>query len=406
MQYKISRTNRIVEGNLKVPASKSISNRLLIIQALCPEKFEIKNLSDSEDTKVLLKALQSNSEIADIGHAGTSMRFLTAFFASHQGEKILTGSSRMKERPIGKLVDALLALGADIEYLENHGFPPLKIRGKQLKGGSVSIDSSVSSQFISALLLSAPSFEQGLELQLENKVISSSYIEMTLKMMEHAGVFTEKKENSIIVRPNQYKAKDIVVEGDWSGVSYWYEIAALAEKAEIFIDSLQEKSVQGDSFCANIFKKLAINTEYTPRGIRIYKEGKLPKRFDFDFIENPDLVQTLAVTCVMLNIPFCFKGTQSLRIKETDRICALQNELAKFGATLTYKDGTLEWDGTKSKSSENIKVISTYHDHRMALAFAPISLIKKEIIIDDPEVVIKSYPSFWNDLKNIGFVIN
>lgn len=405
MQYRISAPKGNIEGTLKVPASKSISNRLLIIQALCSEKFEIKNLSDSEDTKVLLKALQSNDPIADIGHAGTSMRFLTAYFSSKPGEKILTGSARMKERPIGNLVSALRQLGAEIDYMEKEGCPPLRIIGKQLVGGNVKIDSSVSSQFISALLLSSPGFKNGIELELENKVISSSYIEMTLKMMEHAGVVAEKKDNKIIVKPQQYKAKDITVEGDWSGVSYWYEMAALAEKAEIFIASLQEKSFQGDAYCAEIFKHLAVNTEYLKDGIKISKKGLLPSRFDFDFIENPDLVQTVAVTCVMLNIPFRFTGTQSLRIKETDRIAALQNELAKFGAILIYENGILEWDGQKEPYSNDIQVISTYHDHRMALAFAPISLIEKNIIIDDPEVVIKSYPAFWNDIKSMGFEV-
>ena len=405
MLYRVSKKNATIKGRIKVPASKSISNRLLIIQAICPERFEIFNLSDSEDTKVLQKALKNTETIADIGHAGTSMRFLTSFFASHEGEKILTGSNRMKERPIGKLVDALLDLGADVEYLEKKGFPPLQIKGKKLKGGKISIDSSVSSQFTSALLLSSPEFHQGLELELENKVVSSSYIEMTLKIMEHSGVCVEKKNNTIIVKPQTYKAKDITVEGDWSGVSYWYEMAAFAESADIFIESLQEKSFQGDAFCAEIFKHLAIKTEYFPTGIRIYKEGNFPKRFDFDFLENPDLVQTLAVTCVMLNIAFRFTGTQSLRIKETDRIVALQNELSKFGATLTYNDGTLEWNGVKLAISAAIPIIATYHDHRMALAFAPVAILGKDIIIDHPDVVIKSYPAFWNDLKMVDFKI-
>lgn len=406
MKYLVSNENKILKGELKVPASKSISNRLLIIQALAPQKFEIQNISDSEDTRVLIKALTDLSPVADIGHAGTSMRFLTAYFSSRRGDKVLTGSARMKERPIGNLVNALVHLGAEIEYTEKEGFPPLFIRGKQLQGGCVSIDSSVSSQFISALLLSAPTFKNGLELHLDNKVISSSYIEMTVKMMQHAGVEVMKKGNVLNVVSQEYKAKDITVEGDWSGVSYWYEMVALAKEAEVFIYSLGKNSVQGDSRCAEIFKVLGIHTDYFEQGIKITKNGIHPSRFDFDFIENPDLVQTLAVTCVMLGIPFCFRGTQSLRIKETDRIAALQKELGKFGVELEYtSNGVLEWNGKKGAIPAAPQVINTYHDHRMALAFAPVALIHNKIIIDDPKVVIKSYPTFWNELKNFGFEI-
>ena len=407
MQFLVTRNNRILEGELKVPASKSISNRLLIIQALCKKPFKIDNISDSEDTKVLIKALNSHSSVADIGHAGTSMRFLTAFFASQTGEKILTGSQRMKERPIGNLVEALKSLGADINYSEKQGYPPLHILGKQLEGGRVSIDSSVSSQFISALLLSAPTFKNGLVLELENKVISSSYIELTCRMMEYMGVHVEKEKNCLRVSPQEYFARDIVVEGDWSGVSYWYQIAAFADKAELFIHSLQPNSFQGDARCAEIFDMLGIKTSYEPNGIRIKKMGILPKHFAYDFIESPDVVQTLAVTCVMLHIPFRFSGTQSLRIKETDRIAALQIELAKFGAKLLYSnDGVLEWNGELQKIKNNRINIHTYDDHRMALAFAPIAMLGYEIVIENPQVVIKSYPEYWNDLKKMGFVVS
>jgi 3-phosphoshikimate 1-carboxyvinyltransferase len=407
MRYIVSRTNKDLKGEIHVPASKSISNRLLIIQALCSPPFKIENLSDSEDTKVLARALQESYSVADIGHAGTSMRFLTAFFASREGYvKTLTGSQRMKERPIGNLVDALLKLGANISYPESEGFPPLLIIGQQLAGGKVSIDSSVSSQFISALLLSAPTFQDKLELQLENKVISSSYIDLTIKIMEYMGVHVEKQQNCLIVTPQKYQPKDITVEGDWSGVSYWYQLAALADSADIFIHSLQENSLQGDSHCADIFKSFGIQTEYEAKGIRIYKNGKLPSKYEFDFIENPDLVQTVAVTCVMLGIPFVFCGTQSLKIKETDRIVALQTELQKFGAELEYNDsGILSWNGVIHKTDSSEICIQTYHDHRMALAFAPIALCQDNIIIADPSVVIKSYPNYWNDMKTMGFAI-
>ena len=407
MNYLITRESKILKGELKVPASKSISNRLLIIKALDNPRFRIKNLSDSDDTNVLLEALNSNSKTIDIGHAGTSMRFLTAFFASRPGEKILTGSDRMKERPIGNLVQTLRNLGADIIYKEKEGFPPLQIKGSLLDGGKTTIDGSVSSQFISALLLVAPTFKNGLEIELENKVISSSYIDLTLNIMKTMGAKKiEINSNVIKVKPQKYKPINIAVEGDWSGVSYWYEMAAFADEVDFFIHSLQRNSPQGDSRCAQIFKELGINTEYYKHGIRIYKSGIKPKEFNFDFIENPDLVQTLAVTCVLLKIPFTFTGTQSLRIKETDRIAALQNELKKFGATINYsKDGTFKWDGKLSAIKNKQFVIQTYDDHRMALAFAPIALLGKEIIIENPNVVTKSYPHFWDDLKSIGFSV-
>jgi 3-phosphoshikimate 1-carboxyvinyltransferase len=333
------------------------------------------------------------------------MRFLTTFFASTEGEKILTGSHRMKERPIGNLVEALKKLGAEINYLEKEGFPPLIIKGKQLNGGKVSIDSSISSQFISSLLLSAPTFKNGLELELENKAISSSYIDLTLKLMEQMSVVVEKHKNYLKVLPQKYNPCNIKVEGDWSGVSYWYETVAFSPDADIFIYDLKKNSLQGDSRCAEIFKYFGIETEFKSDGIRIFNNGKAPARFDFNFLENPDLTQTMAVTCVMLNIPFCFTGTQSLRIKETDRIAALQNELKKFGAELKYKEGgILEWDGILKGHAKKL-TISTYQDHRMALAFAPVSILGKEIEIENPGVVSKSYPGFWNDLKKMGFEI-
>jgi len=407
MKYLISNNSKILKGEIKLPASKSISNRLLIIQAICDPKFKISNLSESEDTKVLVKALTENNTTIDIGHAGTSMRFLTTFFASHKGEKVLTGSYRMKERPIGYLVEALQKLGAEIEYLENPGFPPLFIKGKKMAGGKVAINSSISSQFISSLLLSAPLFKNGIELHLEEQVVSSSYIDLTLKIMEYMGIKVEKLDNQIKISPQQYTPRDIFVEGDWSAVSYWYEAAAIAKEAELFIYDLKRNSFQGDCRCASIFSKLGVRTEYFSKGIKISNSGKLPSRFDFDFIETPDLVQTIVVTCVLLGIPFRLTGTQSLRIKETDRITALQKEINKFGAIIHYEDnGILEWDGKLNPVKDKEFNISTYQDHRMAMAFAPIALLKEKIIIENPEVVVKSYPSFWDDFENLGFEVD
>jgi 3-phosphoshikimate 1-carboxyvinyltransferase len=406
MNYLIKSKKGILKGEVTVPSSKSISNRLLIIQALCNEKFSIQNISPSDDTKVLIQALSGKSDIIDIGHAGTSMRFLTAYFASQPGRIVLTGSERMKNRPIGNLVEALQKLGATINYLEKKGYPPLEIIGKQIEGGKTAIDGSVSSQFISALLLSAPSFKNGLSVELENNVISSSYINLTLQLMEYFGVKQAISGNIIKIEPQKYKPLPISVEGDWSSASYWYEMAAFANETEIFIHSLQQNSFQGDSRVAEIFKQLGINTEYFENGIKLTKTGNVITYLEHDFIETPDLVQTLAVTCVMLNVPFRFTGTQSLRIKETDRIKALQNELVKFGVNLDYaSNGTLAWDGRTEKVNVNKFFIETYDDHRMALAFAPVVLLNYDVEIQNSKVVTKSYPTFWDDLKKFEFNI-
>lgn len=406
MQYKVTRNNKQLRGELKVVSSKSISNRLLIIRALSEKPFQLFNLSESEDTRVLQQALESSQAVVDIGHAGTAMRFLTAYFANSDRDVVLTGSERMKQRPIGNLVKALQDLGADIKYLEKEGFPPLYIHGRRLEGGQVKIDGSISSQFISALLMVAPTFKKGLVLELENQIISSDYIQMTIKIMEQAGVKVEKNERFLRVDPQTYHAQDVIVEGDWSGVSYWYEATALAESAEVQVLTLQQNSVQGDARCTEIFEHLGVETTFTDEGIILRKMGNPPARFDYDFINNPDLVQTVAVTCVMLGLPFRFQGTQSLRIKETDRILALQNELKKFGAILRYSDeGILEWDGKLHETSANPIVISTYNDHRMAMAFAPVAIKGFPIWIDNPKVVAKSYPNFWNDLQILGYKI-
>ncbi|MGC8824948.1 MAG: 3-phosphoshikimate 1-carboxyvinyltransferase [Bacteroidales bacterium] len=406
MQYRVTRNSGNLRGELKVASSKSISNRLLIIRALSEKPFQLFNLSESEDTRALQQALEGRQAVVDIGHAGTAMRFLTAYFANSDRDVVLTGSERMKQRPIGNLVKALQDLGADIKYLEKEGFPPLYIHGKRLDGGQVKIDGSISSQFISALLMVAPTFKKGLVLELENQVISSDYIQMTIKIMEHAGVRVEQEDRVLRVNPQPYQAQDMFVEGDWSGVSYWYEAAALSESAEIQVLTLQQNSVQGDARCTEIFAHLGVETTFTDEGIVLRKKGNPPARFDYNFINNPDLVQTVAVTCVMLGLPFRFQGTQSLRIKETDRILALQNELKKFGATLKYyDDGTLEWDGKLHNVSTDTIVISTYNDHRMAMAFAPVAIKGFPIRIDNPKVVAKSYPNFWNDMKILGYII-
>jgi len=407
MKYLVSKPNKTLVGSIILPSSKSIANRALIIHALSNSPFPIENLSDSDDTRVMQQVFNSNSNHFDIGHAGTAMRFLTAFLSKIVGEWIITGSDRMKQRPIGILVDALNKLGAKIEYLENDGFPPLKIYGSHLKGCVLELDGSVSSQYISALLMIAPTLEDGLTLRLKNKIMSRSYIEMTLKLMEQFGVTHVWKGNEIRISEQKYIARQFSVEADWSGASYWYEMAVLAVEVDLELIGLTTDSLQGDSVLANWFEKLGIQTEKTEKGSRLTKNGQsLPKFLQLDFIENPDVAQTFAVLCVMKQIPFHFTGLETLKIKETNRIAALQDELAKFGAKIGEPaHGELKWDGTFPIEKQTVPEIETYHDHRMAMAFAPACQTFGSVQVLDPTVVTKSYPGFWDDLKKVGFVV-
>lgn len=409
MKYHISINIDKIKGEINLSASKSISNRVLIINALSYSPYPVRNLSDSDDTKVLLNALFSNQNKFDIGHAGTAMRFLTAFLAKIVGEWEITGSERMKQRPIKILVDALNELGAKIEYPENEGFPPLKIFGSHLKGKNIELDGSVSSQYISALLMIAPTIENGLNLKLNGEITSRSYIELTLKLMEKFGVRHDWKENTIYVPEQKYFPMDFTVEADWSGASYWYEIIALANEGEVFLENLQLESLQGDANIAEWFTQFGVESIQHENGVLLKKTVEKPlQKLILDFIENPDVAQTMACLCVAKRIPFHFTGLKTLKIKETDRIAALQNELAKFGASLTEpKHGELEWDGQIDlQLKEEKPVVKTYHDHRMALAFAPMALAGLTFEIDDPMVVTKSYPKFWEDLKNVGFELS
>jgi len=400
MKFQVSKNDKKVYGTINLPASKSIANRALIIHALSYSPYEIQNLSTSDDTKVLKKVLESNTNLFDIGHAGTAMRFLTAFLSQIVGEWVITGSERMKQRPIKVLVDALNELGARIEYMENEGFPPLKIYGSHLKGKILELDGSISSQYISALLMIAPTLEDGLTLRLKNKITSRSYIEMTLKLMKQFGVDAIFKGNEIRIPQQKYQPIEYTVEGDWSGASYWYEILSLAEEGEIKLPNLHLISLQGDCNIAPWFKPFGVYDG----GIIIRKTANIqPKKLTLDFLENPDIAQTMAVLCVMKGVPFHFTGLETLKIKETNRIAALQNELAKFGAQLGEpQHGELAWDGTFPFKTQDVPFISTYHDHRMALAFAPAAFFGA-VEIDDAMVVTKSYPSFYEDLKLVGF---
>lgn len=389
-----------VNLEINLPSSKSISNRALILNALAYSPYEVKNVSDCDDTRVMIKALDSNDNTFDIGAAGTSMRFLTAFLSKTVGEWIITGSERMKQRPIKLLVDALNSLGARIEYVENEGFPPLRIFGSAMMGGEIRLNGGVSSQYISALMMIAPYMQNGLKILLEGNVISVPYIRMTMSMMKEYGVNVTFENNIIDIQPQQYNPIEYTVESDWSAASYWYEVLSLVGNGQIFLKGLYKNSTQGDSKVAELFTQLGVETEYQPNGVLLSATGNYCTEFQYDFIDQPDLAQTFAVTCCMLHIPFHFKGVQSLKIKETNRVAALIAELAKLGYTLFEPaEGELAWKNESCEAANDIR-IKTYEDHRMAMAFAPAAL-KTALTIEEAQVVSKSYPAFWDDFEKI-----
>ncbi len=421
MTYKISKSNKVLKGTVYLTASKSESNRVLLIQALSQQRFRTYNLADSMDTEILAeilkiessgehsKALKKlNSEVNYYtGPGGTTIRFLTAFFATREGTRILTGSDRMNQRPIRTLVDALNSLGAKITYLGKEGCPPIKIEGKKIKGGDIEIGANISSQFISALLLIAPTLENGLNIHLNSQVVSSSYILMTLKILEHFGIKYKWVANVISVAHQEYQGWDYHVESDWSAASYWYEMVALAQEADIKIMGLKKKSIQGDSVIAGLFQFFGVNTEFIEDGIKLTKTKYIPESLSFDFSEYPDIFQTASVVAAVKNIPVQFNGLHTLRNKESDRIHAIITELKKIGVHAVETGETnVQINGIKSagKKEERLE-FKTYNDHRMAMAFAPLSLIFSEVNIEDPIVVKKSYPDFWNDIKSLGFEI-
>ena len=405
MKYRIT-APALLKASVKLPASKSICNRALILNALSYSPYDIQNLSDCDDTEVMVKALNSNERDFDIKAAGTAMRFLTAFLSKVVGEWTITGTERMKNRPIKILVDALNALGAKIEYMEKEGYPPLRIFGSALQGGEISLAGGVRSQYISALLMIAPLMENGLTLHLEGNIISKPYINLTLQLMAQYGVIAEWNGSTIKVRPQEYNPIPFTVESDWSAASYWYAMMALSRNAEIELLGLFKNSLQGDSAGAKLFAQLGVGTTFTERGVLLRRNGNSVKKLNYNFVNEPDLAQTFVVACVLMNTPFRFTGLQSLKIKETDRIEALKTELRKLGYLLTdSNDSILEWNGERCEPEEH-PVIATYEDHRMAMAFAPAALVRPEgIEIANPEVVSKSYPHFWEDLKAAGYSI-
>lgn len=393
------------QSSIAITGSKSETNRLLLLQALYPNLI-LENTSNSDDSEVMSKALQSNDSVLDVHHAGTAMRFLTAYFAIQENrEVVLTGSSRMKERPIKILVDGLRQLGTDISYEENDGFPPIRIKGKKLTQNKVSLSANVSSQYISALLLIAPKLEYGLELTLEGDITSVPYIKMTLSLLNEIGVETSFVGNNISVKPKfTIQNSTFTIESDWSSASYFYSIIALSEiGTSITLSSYKENSLQGDSVLAEIYKDFGVETTFGNNSILLSKTHNSQLTIHHSQLNNsPDIAQTIAVTCFGLGIGCHLTGLHTLKIKETDRLLALKTELEKLGAIVSISDDSLTLEPSTVIHS-NIK-IKTYQDHRMAMAFAPLAL-KTDILIEEAEVVSKSYPTFWTDLKNIGFIL-
>jgi 3-phosphoshikimate 1-carboxyvinyltransferase len=392
-----------IATEIKLAASKSECNRALIINALTGFTSELSNISEARDSQTMLRLLASDEETADVIDAGTTMRFLTAYFAVTNQKKRMTGTPRMCERPIGILVDALRILGADIQYEEVEGYPPLLLNGFKYSGqNTVSIRGNVSSQYISALLLIAPSLPEGITIKLEGEVGSRPYIEMTLKQMAAFGVDYQADwhTNVLHVPASQYKATPYAIESDWSGASYWYSIVALAENAEVELLGLKEDSLQGDSAIAEIMSHLGVESIFTERGVLLRKIAPSPS-IGWDFTDCPDLAQTVAVCCAMKNIPLSLTGIESLKIKETDRVLALQQELQKLGAELKEIETNHLYRVSRiADFPETTPSIHTYDDHRMAMAFAPVGMLHP-ILIEEPGVVVKSYPGYWNDLAKV-----
>lgn len=412
MTYTLSKADRNIIGEISLNGSKSISNRALIIRALSGQDFPIDYLSTSKDTVTLQKLLSQEKIILDAGHAGTTFRFMTAYLALQPDIQVLTGSARMKQRPIGVLVEALRKLGASIDYLEQEGYPPLQINPPENMGRvkNLKISAGTSSQFISALLLIAPYLPNGLNLELEGTIVSRPYIEMTLGLMNHFGVKYKWKDQRISIFPQDYEAKPFKVEADWSAASYYYCLAAFAEKLDLQLNGLWEDSLQGDAVLVEMMQKFGIKSTFNEQGVKLTKEEKSTSNFEWDFLRCPDIAQTLAVVCSGLGTPGLFSGLETLSIKETDRIAALKTELSKVGASFVKlpphfsKKTNKTFYMVEGKAAVDHPTFDTYEDHRMAMAFAPFSMIAP-IAINDPGVVIKSYPDYWEDLKKLGFHI-
>jgi len=404
--FKISKKSKSIEGVLNISGSKSESNRLLILRAFT-SYFDINNISDSDDTNVMISAINSNQEEIDIGHAGTAMRFLTSYFSSiNNSSVILTGSKRMKERPISILVDALRELEVEISYIENEGYPPIKIKGKEINKKQVKLPANVSSQYITSLMMLGVSLQNGLVINLSTEITSLPYIEMTKKIIERIGGNVKLKSNQILIDSlSNKKIPNQLVESDWSSASYFYSMVALSDLSDLSLNTYYKDSIQGDSHLAEIYKNFGVKTTYINNGIHLSKsDDKIEKKISLDLSNNPDLAQTIVVTCLGLQIDCDLYGLQTLKIKETDRLKALKSEIEKFGVDkIEITESSLHLEN-KSQLKSNIS-IDTYDDHRMAMSFVPLSLLDP-IKINDPLVVTKSYVSFWDHLEKLGFEIS
>ena len=412
-QYSITKPEQL-QAIVSLPASKSISNRAMIIYSLAGGEQLPENLSDCDDTQVIVEALSNMPEVIDIKAAGTAMRFMTAYLSVMGKTHTLTGTERMRHRPIGVLVEALRHLGAEIEYAGEEGFPPLHITGRELEGGYLELPGNVSSQYISALLMIGPMLKRGLTVKLLDDIISRPYIDLTLCMMREFGAEADwTSVDTIEVKPRPYASRSYFIESDWSAASYWYEMVALSDdpEAEIRLTGLMDGSKQGDSSVRYIFSLLGVKTIFEtqeaniPQCVTIRKSGRFVPRLEYDFVNSPDLAQTFVVTCALMGVPFHFKGLQTLKIKETDRIEALKTEMRKLGYVIQDVNGSeLLWSGERCEPMGPVPAIDTYEDHRMALAFAPAALCLP-VVINNPQVVTKSYPHFWESIKAAGYEI-
>lgn len=407
MDYRILPPEELLQARVKLPLSKSMSNRAILINALTPDGQPLGELAKCDDTEAMLAGITMTQGTVDVGAAGTAMRFLTAYFASRPGVSVtIDGTERMRNRPIGPLVDALRACGADIAYTAREGFPPLNINGRALKGGEITVAASISSQFVSALMMVAPVMEEGLKITLAGEVTSMPYIRMTAEMMGRCGAEVTFDGPTVSIAPRPYSYAPLTIEGDWSAASYWYEIEALSS-GFVTLDGLERFSCQGDSRVARIFSELGVTTEFEGEdgGTDLEASPDLTPRLLADMTDTPDLVQALTVTLAMLGVPFRLTGVKSLRIKETDRLEALRRELLKLGIIIDIEgDDTLAWEGARRPVSE-LPAFDTYSDHRMAMALAPVALYVPGIVIRNAEVVTKSYPEFWNHLTDAGFSV-
>jgi 3-phosphoshikimate 1-carboxyvinyltransferase len=416
----IKKTDHNLIGSICLPSSKSISNRLLIIRALASGNFIIKDLSDSDDTVLLQNLLekirkhQGRSSLAelDTANAGTVMRFLTAYLSMIPGKWILTGSERMKERPIGILVDCLKSMGAQIDYLSKLGYPPLMIHGKNIRGREIIVDPGISSQFVSALILIGPKLPGGLTLHLSGPAVSFPYVKMTIGLLKYFGIHVVQERSRIIISEGNYTPADFKVEPDWSAAAFWYEAAALADHVDLDLAGLFRESIQGDSIISDIFRTFNVLTEFTDKGAHLTKSFHplQEDQFKFNFSDHPDIAPAVITTCAMLGIHGLFSGLKSLQIKESDRLMALKTEYKKIGISVeTYSTGNLipalEIMADQVACGTDLP-ISTYGDHRMAMIFAPLAILIGKIHLEDPDVVTKSYPSFWNDLVSLGYEID